>query len=119
MGLTVDNRWIGVDLDGTLAGYDGWVSESHIGPLIPAMVEKVKRATAMGIKVKIFTSRANNSPYLPALRIEIAKKLAAVGIPELEIVCSKDFGMIELWDDRAVGVQPNTGEFLSPSRYLL
>ena len=30
------------DLDGTLAEYNGWVSEEHIGDPIPAMVERVK-----------------------------------------------------------------------------
>lgn len=27
----VHSGWIGVDLDGTLAGYDGWVGPEHIG----------------------------------------------------------------------------------------
>jgi len=37
------NPWIGVDLDGTLAVYDGWRGPEHIGPPVPAMVERVKR----------------------------------------------------------------------------
>jgi hypothetical protein len=28
----------------------------------------------------------------------------------LEVTCVKDFAMIELWDDRAVGVLMNTGQ---------
>lgn len=31
-------------------------------------------------------------------------------IPIADITCSKDFAMLELWDDRAVQVIPNTGE---------
>ena len=29
---------------------------------------------------------------------------------ELPITCFKDFGMIELWDDRAIRVEKNTGK---------
>lgn len=28
----------------------------------------------------------------------------------LPVVCTKDFGMVELWDDRCVQVIPNTGK---------
>ena len=35
--------WIGVDLDGTLAMYDGWVGVSHIGEPVPAMLQRVRR----------------------------------------------------------------------------
>ena len=34
--------WIGVDLDGTLAHYDGWKGIEHVGPPIPAMLARVK-----------------------------------------------------------------------------
>lgn len=43
--------WIGVDLDGTLAEYHGWVSELHIGPPIPAMLARVKRWLAEGKEI--------------------------------------------------------------------
>jgi len=33
----------------------------------------------------------------------------------LEATCIKDLNMIELWDDRAVGVFHNTGEPSGPS----
>ena len=39
----IGDRWIGVDLDGTLAEWDGWKGHEHIGPPIPAMLERVKR----------------------------------------------------------------------------
>lgn len=32
--------WIAVDLDGTLAEYDGWKGSAHIGNPVPKMVEK-------------------------------------------------------------------------------
>lgn len=40
--------WIGVDLDATLAEYNGWVHEPHIGPPIPAMVTRIKQGLADG-----------------------------------------------------------------------
>ena len=32
---------------------------------------------------------------------------------ELPVTCKKDFGMIELWDDRCIQVIPNTGRTLA------
>jgi hypothetical protein len=34
------------------------------------------------------------------------------GLPALPVQCYKDVGMIELWDDRAMQVVPNTGQTL-------
>ena len=33
--------WIGVDLDGTLAHYGGWIGPDHIGDPIAPMVERI------------------------------------------------------------------------------
>jgi len=101
--------WIGVDLDGTLAEYDGWQGADHIGKPIPRMVERVQKWVAKGKEVKIFTARV-------ALDEDgsVADKIKAwckehLGF-ELEVTNEKDYGMIELWDDRAVQVIPNTGK---------
>lgn len=118
MGLTVRNGWIGVDLDGTLAGYDRWVGPDHIGPPIPAMVEKIKQALSLGYKVKIFTARVSEPTLALKVRDLIWRWLVSNGLPELEVVCCKDYAMIELWDDRCVAVEPNTGRFLNPSKVL-
>ncbi len=109
--------WIGVDLDGTLAVYEGWVDELYIGPPVPAMVERVRRWIAQGRVVKVFTARiAPGALNLDGTQRDITRVVAAikawcakhVGV-ELEVTCTKDFGMIELWDDRCVQVEPNTG----------
>jgi len=100
--------WIGVDLDGTLAQYHHWVSADHIGEPISSMVDRVKRWLAQGRTVKIFTARVYGNQRDEALApIEqwCQKHIGQV----LEVTCSKDYGMIELWDDRAVQVEPNTG----------
>lgn len=102
--------WIGVDLDGTLAHYDGWKGETHIGAPIPAMVKRVKAWRAGGIAVKIFTARAYMMSDTQRVAIE---RWCETHLGEvLPITNVKDYAMVELWDDRAVSVEPNTGRIL-------
>lgn len=110
--LAKRSGWIGVDLDGTLAHYDGFVDETTIGPPIPLMVERVKHWIAEGLQVRIFTARVGggrNDPDRGRI-IEAIKNwcLEHIGT-KLPVVCCKDYDMIELWDDRCVQVIPNTG----------
>ena len=101
------NGWIGVDLDGTLALYDGWKGEDHIGEPVPLMLERVKKWVAEGIEVRIMTARYHNGRD----QIIIIKKwLVKHGLPQLKVTATKDFSMYQLWDDRCVQVIPNTGE---------
>lgn len=105
--------WIGVDLDGTLAHYDGWKGEAHVGEPIPAMVERVKGWLAAGREVRIFTARAGcPSDMLEAVEAPIKAWCVEHLGQELPITNVKDFGMVELWDDRCVQVVPNTGEIM-------
>lgn len=98
--------WIGVDLDGTLAHYGQWQGMDHIGPPIPAMLERVKRWVADGYVVKIFTARVSE----PEAATFVRAWLTTHGLGALEVTNVKDFGMTELWDDRCVRVMKNTGE---------
>ena len=98
-------EWIGVDLDGTLAYFDGWKGADHIGEPIPLMLERVKKWIADGKEVKIFTSRASVPQQIPPIRLWLKK----YGLPDLEITNLKDWEMVELWDDRAIQLIPNTG----------
>jgi len=116
--MSTSNDWIGVDLDGTLARYDGWNREDHIGSPIPLMVDRVKLWLAQGIKVRIFTARVTQdsngsmSQVRDVHNVRTAIEqwcLEHVGAV-LPITNVKDFGMVELWDDRCVQVIPNTGE---------
>lgn len=109
--MTNNNGWIGVDLDGTLAHYEGWKGIDHIGEPIPAMVERVKQWLEEGQTVKIFTARISGASgdELTAIVEPIAKFCLANFGQMLDVTCFKDFGMIELWDDRCVQVEPNTG----------
>lgn len=125
--------WIGVDLDGTLAHYGSWVSASHIGDPVPKMLDRVKAWLAEGREVRIMTARVwpiavvqvdpeqillppgmnSGNPRvmeamvaIEAIRAWCLQHVGAV----LPVTCVKDYSMIELWDDRAIQVVPNTGE---------
>lgn len=112
-GAPMDSEWIGVDLDGTLAHYGPhWPGIYTIGAPIPAMKARVLRWLAEGREVRIFTARACTPEAIPP----IIEWLALNGFPRLRITNVKDFAMAELWDDRAVAVEENTGRMLNPSR---
>lgn len=96
--------WIGVDLDGTLAHYVGWKGENYIGEPIPLMITRVKNWLAQGKQVKIFTARAHYQDRA-AINEWCLEHIGQV----LEVTATKDFGMVELWDDRAIQVETNTG----------
>jgi hypothetical protein len=104
--------WIGVDLDGTLAHYDKWVSKTHIGAPIAPMVERVKQWLREDVTVKIFTARVTSWDRSIDPEVEMAvRSWCDLHIGEkLEVTNIKDMEMIELWDDRCVQVAPNTGE---------
>ena len=97
--------WIGVDLDGTLAQYDGWQGAEHIGAPVPAMVERVQAWLATGRDVRIFTARTEGHEKIQAWCKEHIGRV-------LPITSQKDFGMVELWDDRCVHVEKNTGRVI-------
>lgn len=117
--MSTSGGWIGVDLDGTLAHYDGWVSTEHIGEPIQPMLDRVKKWIADGKTVKIFTARMHGHG-MPIFLPDGGTIPADVRTP-IELWCmkhigkclpvtnAKDFGMIELWDDRCVQVESNTG----------
>ena len=115
--MSNNNGWIGVDLDGTLAQYSGWTGDPfQIGEPVPKMVERVKQWLREGKQVWIFTART--SPEA----VEFNDILAQDIVQAISVWCLKHIGqalpvtykknpsMIELWDDRAVQVIPNTGE---------
>ncbi len=118
------SEWIGVDLDGILAHYDGWKGIEHIGEPVQPMVERVKSWLAQGRTVKIFTARVDGGEVAIAMGDEngIAHRDVHAIRHHIERWCQKhigqilpitnvkDYGMVELWDDRAVQVRMNTGE---------
>lgn len=115
------NGWIGVDLDGTLAEYNGWQGPTHIGPPVPLMVMRIKGWLAEGRTVKIFTARVSHDGSAPRIR-EAVEALQAIQLwcvehlgHRLEVTNHKDYDMIELYDDRCVQVEFNTGKLVGKS----
>lgn len=121
--------WIAVDLDGTLAEYHGWPADGSIGKPIPAMVDRVKAWLAEGKDVRIFTARVWPTEIdLPGTSTEQTERYASACEQrerirqwcgehlgkELRMTHVKDPFMIELWDDRAIQMIPNTGERAAP-----
>lgn len=114
--------WIGVDLDGTLAHYEpGNYHHLTIGAPIPAMVERVKQWLAEGRDVRIFTARVSHDGT-PQRTLETIDARVAIsdwciehiGVA-LQVTCMKDYAMLELYDDRCVQVERNTGRLLGDS----
>lgn len=102
--------WIGVDLDGTLAFYDGWKGPEHIGLPIPLMERRVDGWLTEGKDVRILTARVTpDKPDAIRCREAIEKWLQLHFDRVLPITHAKDPAMLELWDDRAVQVVPNSG----------
>ena len=105
--------WIGCDLDGTLAEYHHGQMSQHgigfIGKPVPEMLKRVMKWLEEGKEVRIMTARA----AIPS-EVESTKAWCRQHIGrELPVTDRKDFSMIELWDDRAVHVQMNTGRVIS------
>lgn len=99
---TNNEGWIGVDLDGVLAYYDGFKGDDVVGEPIEPMVRQVRKWLAEGREVRIFTAR---KPH-PAIRKFCFDNLGKI----LPITNVKDHKMQALFDDRAVGMIRNEGE---------
>lgn len=116
----MNDGWIGVDLDGTLAKYGGWTGDPfEIGKPVPKMVERVKQWLREGQQVWLVTARVNfetlqGAEGLPEFQSRVRESidqwcLLHIG-QALPVTYKKNYSMIELWDDRCVQVIPNTGE---------
>lgn len=95
-------HWIGVDFDGTLATYDHYRGDDHVGNPVEPMVRLVRKFLHDGVEVRLFTAR---KPH-PVLRKWMKEHLGQI----LPITNVKDPGMIAIYDDRAINVQRNTGK---------
>ena len=93
--------WIGVDFDGTLAHYEGFKGDDHVGAPVEPMVRRVRKWLREGKDVRLFTARKPN----PALRRWMLEHLGEV----LPVTSTKDHKCQAMYDDRAVQVKRNTG----------
>lgn len=118
-----ETDWIGVDFDGTVHRRPMDKPFSELGEPIPAMLERIKYWLSAGMKVKLLTARVSDTPArniapedIPAFIAEQRSILSSwckqhIG-QELEITSSKDAFMYQIYDDRAVTVERNTGRIL-------
>ena len=116
-----EEEWIGFDLDGTLAKYDGWKGVEHIGEPVTTMVVLAKLLRWLGKKIKILTARVaprddGEGGEKARRRVEQWCKDNLGFVPE--ITHEKDSSMIALFDDRAVAVEQNTGKIMGPAQDL-
>lgn len=105
--------WIGIDLDGTLAEYDEWKGPGHIGAPIRPMVDFVRGLLLLEWEVRLVTARAGLTGNDLGQFIRAWRKwsLQHLGV-YLEVTDRKDFKMFQIYDDRAVTVEHNTGRFM-------
>lgn len=100
--------WIGFDLDGTLATDDGVYDV--VGAPIVGMLSLARSYLAQGIEVRIVTARL--APEWG--QVDFQTKLiqdwteSHLGV-RLTVQAHKGGSMLRLYDDRAIGVQHNTG----------
>lgn len=105
-------RVIAVDLDGTLAHYDGWKGPEHIGEIIPSVANAMERAQKEGADVWIFTARVSDTDDHNLASDIIAKWLVENKINVSGITAIKHKFFTEFWDDRAIQVIRNEGIFV-------
>ena len=99
------------DLDGTLAcSPKGKFDPKVIGKPIPAMMKLVRRHLDKGDEVRIFTARAADPKNIPPIR----KWLKEQKLPALKITNLKTPDISCLIDDRAIGVEKDTGKLDKP-----
>lgn len=115
MFAAANDKWLAVDLDGTLAVYNGWKGEDHIGDLILPMAEKIMKRVNDGWKVAIFTARVSG-PEAEAAHAErviwqwVEKHKMSAYISGITAIKHKHF--CEFWDDRARQVIFNKGHIV-------
>jgi len=99
------HSWIAVDFDGTLAHYDGFKGATVLGLPITPMLARVCAWLEEGRDVRIFTARADQPESVEAIKLWCLEHIG-VAIP---VTNMKDRWMHQLWDDRAIQVEKNTG----------
>ncbi|MCX6752049.1 MAG: hypothetical protein NTZ87_00915 [Candidatus Nomurabacteria bacterium] len=114
------DRWIGFDLDGTLAinPPHGKFNPKIIGNPISPMIELLQKYINEGKEVKIFTGRVSTngtilSVYNAIITRYFIQKWCKKNIgKKMDIVSTKDFKMKLLYDDSVIQVKTDTGEII-------
>lgn len=97
-------KWIGIDLDGTLATYKGGQGRA-IGKPIQESLDLALSIMRSGTEVRIFTARASDASQIN----EVRKWLISHGLGACKITNVKDFDCHLIIDDRAARMEWNAG----------
>lgn len=111
------NGWHGVDLDGSLATEIVPFDPRQIGDPVPDMVYRVRVWLARGEEVRIVTARVASTSCTWVEREQTTALIQDwtemhLGA-RLMVTSEKDMDMMDLWDDRVVTVEKNTGRILT------
>lgn len=114
-------KWIGVDLDGTLAvSISGPFDATQIGEPIQSTIDFILEKIKEGKEIKVVTARVSTDGSIRSIinavhaRYYIKKYIKEhIGV-DLDVTSSKDFLMTTLYDDRVVQVQENQGIVKTP-----
>lgn len=94
---------IGCDFDGTLAFHKPGMEV--LGKPIPRMLRRIKKHLADGHAVEIFTARAKDHKEISRIQDWTEKHLGR----RLPVTNVKKHYFTKMYDDRAEGVEANTG----------
>src|SRR6266513_2020176 len=106
--FVAQKRWVGVDLDGTLARDDAvghFLPPYPLGEPIPEMIAMVQSLLQAGVTVKVFSARACEPESVPIIQAWAETH----GLGRLEVTNQKDYDLIRFYDDRAIQMLPNQG----------
>lgn len=113
-----NQKWDGIDFDGTLSYYEKWEGHTKFGPPIKEMCEFVKKEHDNGRNIKIFTARVSEVSLGGFPREDVVMAIQDwcenhIGFRP-EVTCEKDRWLNKIYDDRAVSVIKNKGIMLNP-----
>lgn len=98
-------QWVGVDLDGTLAEYEGSTQGGRIGKPRDAMLAMVRELLANGDEVRIVTARVASTVADRDWQAQQITQWLVSHLGEMargvKITAEKDKDMLTLYDDRA------------------
>lgn len=102
--------WYGFDLDGSLAYHAEHEPVDYVGEPIPRTLALVKWYLANDQEVRIVTARAAPEWDDRDRQIAMIEKWCLKHVGQiLPVQSHKNGGMLRLYDDRAIGLQRNTG----------
>jgi len=110
-------KYVGFDLDGTLAIHEEGADVDHVGAPIPEMVALAKRYLDDDVEVRIITARVAPEYSDREVQRAMIEAWCQEHLGEIVPVQAHKCGRMErLYDDRAVGVVRNEG-ILSTTLY--